>query len=259
MIKEISLERLFKAIVSKIWLVVVLALVCGAGANFYASHTITPMYTSTSMLYIYNNSNGNTSGRLDSASMMASQGALQLYLVVLKSQSVLESALDTVEEYQNKAFLGEEGYEEYEFLLDYKFSTGSIASMISAYQENETEILTVKARASDPRVAKFIAATVTEVLQYEVPQKIGATSNKLLQPATFSSSPSSPDVRSITLMGILIGAAVACAIIFLQLVLDTVIRTEDDLVEAFPNVPVLGVIPNIDGAVKSTARHSNKN
>ncbi len=258
MVREISLERLLKAIVSKIWLVVVLALVCGVGANFYASHAITPMYTSTSMLYIYNNSNGNTSGRLDSASMMASQGALQLYLVVLKSQSVLESALETVEEYQEKARLGEEGYEEYEFLLDYKFSTGSIAGMISAYQENQTEILTVKARASDPRVAKFIAATVTEVLQYEVPQKIGATSNKLLQPATFSSSPSSPDVRQITLVGFLIGAVVACALIFLGLLIDTVVRSEEALTEAFPNVPVLGVIPNIDGAARSTVRRGNK-
>lgn len=258
MIKEISLERLFKAIVSKIWLVIALAVICGTGANFYASHTITPMYTSTSMLYIYNNSNGNTSGRLDSASMMASQGALQLYLVVLKSQSVLESALETVEEYQEKARMGEEGYEDYEFLLDYKFSTGSIAGMISAYQENETEILTVKARASDPRVAKFIAATVTEVLQYEVPQKIGATSNKLLQSATFSSNPSSPDIRRITLVGALVGAAIACVLIFLVLLLDTVVRTEDDLAEAFPNVPVLGVIPDIDGATKSTPRKSNR-
>ena len=259
MVKEISLEKLFKNIVSKIWLVVALAVAFGVGANLYASRAITPMYTSTSMLYIYSNSSGNTSGRLDSASMMASQGALQLYLVVLRSESVLESALETVEEYQEKARLGEEGYEDYEFLLDYKFTTGLIASMISAQQENETEILTIKAKASDPRVAKFIAATFTEVLQYEVPQKIGATSNKLLQPATFSSSPSSPNIFKITTLGALVGAALACVFIFLRLAFDTVLRTEDDLAKAFPKIPVLGVIPNIESEGKATSRHSNKN
>lgn len=258
MIKEISLEKLFKNIVAKIWLVVALALAFGVGANLYASRAITPMYTSTSMLYIYSNSSGNTSGKLDSASMMASQGALQLYLVVLRSQSVLESALETVEEYQEKARLGEEGYEDYGFLLDYEFTTGSIAGMISAQQENETEILTIKAKASDPRVAKFIAATFTEVLQYEVPQKIGATSNKLLQSATFSSTPSSPNIPEITLLGALIGAAIACALIFLRLVFDSIIRTEDDLAQAFPKVPVLGVIPNIDGGGRSSLHRGNK-
>lgn len=254
MIKEISLVKLFKAMLTKLWLIVALALLFGAGANYYAETSVTPMYTSTSMLYIYNNSNGNTSGRLDSASMMASQGALQLYLVVLKSESVLDSTLEKIEDYKMKARFGEEGYEEYEFLLDYNFTAGSVASMISVQQENETEILTIKATASDPRVAKFVAATITEVLQYEVPQKIGATSNKLLQPATFSERPSSPNIRQMTLVGLLLGAVVACGIIFLTVVFDTVVRTEDDLIENFPDVPVLGVIPNIDNALKNSAR-----
>ena len=254
MIKEISLVKLFKAMLTKLWLIVALALLFGAGANYYAETSVTPMYTSTSMLYIYNNSNGNTSGRLDSASMMASQGALQLYLVVLKSESVLDSTLEKIEDYKMKARLGEEGYEEYEFLLDYNFTAGSVASMISAQQENETEILTIKATASDPRVAKFVAATITEVLQYEVPQKIGATSNKLLQPATFSERPSSPNSRQRPLVGLLLGAVVPCGIIFLTGVFDTVVRTEDDLIENFPDVPVLGVIPNIDNALKNSAR-----
>lgn len=258
MIKEISLVKLFKAMLTKLWLIVALALLFGAGANYYAETSVTPMYTSTSMLYIYNNSNGNTSGRLDSASMMASQGALQLYLVVLKSESVLDSTLEKIEDYKMKARFGEEGYEEYEFLLDYKFTAGSVASMISAQQENETEILTIKATASDPRVAKFVAATITEVLQYEVPQKIGATSNKLLQPATFSERPSSPNVRQMTMVGLLLGAALACGIIFLTVVFDTVVRTEDDLIENFPDIPVLGVIPNIDNASKNSARYAQR-
>ena len=107
-------------------------------------------------------------------------------------------------------------------------------------------------------MAKFVAATITEVLQYEVPQKIGATSNKLLQPATFSKNPSSPNTRQMVLMGFLVGAAVACGIVFLTMLFDTVIRTEEDLAESFPTVPVLGVIPNIDGAVKISKQNRRR-
>ena len=255
MVKEISLAKLCKALLNKLWLIVVLALLFGVGANYYAKNSVTPMYTSTSMLYIYNNSSGNTSGRLDSASMMASQGALQLYLVVLTSESVLDSTLAKIEDCRSKAYFGEEGYEDYKFLLDYEFTAGSVARMISAQQENETEILTIKATASDPRVAKFVAATVTEVLQYEVPQKIGATSNKLLQAATFSEKPSSPNSSQITLMGAALGAVLACGIIFLTVMFDMVVRGEEDLVEAYADIPVLGVIPNIDSVSKGVSRH----
>ena len=259
MVKEISLMKLCKAVLTKLWLVVALAVVCGAGAKYYAQNEVTPMYTSTSMLYIYNNSNGNTSGRLDSASMMASQGALQLYLVVLTSESVLDSTMAKIEDYKLRARFDEE-YADYKFLLDYNFTPRSVASMISAQQENETEILTIRATASDPRVAKFIAATITEVLQYEVPQKIGATSNKLLQPATFSENPSSPNVRQLTMVGMLFGAALACGIIFLGVLFDTVVRSEEDLAESFPDIPMLGVIPNIDSAYKACrcGRKSNR-
>ncbi len=258
MIKEISIVKLLKALLAKLWLVVALSLLCGSGAYYYAAVEQTPMYTSKAMLYINNNSNGNTSGRLDSANMMASQAALQLYLVVLKSESVLNSALDKINLYKDKASAGEIGYEEYKFLLDYEFTTGSVAGMVSAIQENETEILTIKANASDPRVARFIAATITEVLQYEVPQKIGATSNKLLQEATYPKGPSSPNVKQTTLIGLLAGAVVACGIILALLVFDTVVRSEEDLEENFPGVPVLGVIPNIDTAKKLSTRSKKK-
>ena len=38
----------------------------------------------------------------------------------------------------------------------------------------------------------------------------------------------------------------ACLLVFLTMVFDVVIRTEEDLEIMFPDVPIIGVVPGID-------------
>ena len=246
MVKEISLLKLFKAIVSKIWLVVALALLFGVGANIYASATTTPTYRSEALLYIYNNDKGNTSGQMSQTNMMASEQALYRYMVLIdKADIIYEKALEILEEYQDNCAAGVEGYEQYRFLLKYRLTEGMIKSMISVGQNMQTEILSVYATASDPHLAQIVAHTVTTVLQTEVPRLLDASSNYYVNEATFPTSASSP-VRKYTVIGAVSGAALACVLIFLALMFDVAIRSENDLEELFPNIPIIGVVPDMD-------------
>lgn len=246
MVKEISLVKLLKALWSKMWLVIVLALLLGVGANIYANLTTTPMYRSEALLYIYNNDKGNTSGQMSQTNMMASEQVLYRYMVLIdKADIIYEIALEKLEEIQNKCLGGEDGYDQYEFLLKYKFSASMIKSMISVGQNMETEILSIYATASDPKLAQIVAHTVTTVLQTEVPRLLEASSNYYVNPATFPTVATSP-AQKYTLIGAIVGAALACAIIFFTLMFDVAIRTEEDLEELFPEIPVIGVIPDMD-------------
>lgn len=246
MVKEISLVKLFKAIVSKIWFVVALALLLGAGANIYASVTTTPTYRSEALLYIYNNDRGNTSGQMSQTNMMASEQVLYRYVVLIdKADVIYEIALERLEELQDNCAAGVEGYEQYRFLLKYKFSPGMIKNMISVGQNMQTEILSIYATASDPKLAQIVAHTVTTVLQTEIPRLLDASSNYYVNEATFPTSASSP-VRKYTIIGLVSGAALACFLIFLALLFDVAIRSEADLEEQFPSIPVIGVVPDMD-------------
>ena len=126
----------------------------------------------------------------------------------------------------------------------------------------ETEILSIYATASDPKVAQIVAHTVTTVLQTEVPRLLDASSNYYVNPATFPTHASSP-VEKYTCVGAFVGAVLACAIILLILVFDVTVRTEEDLETLFPDVPILGVIPDIDSAsakyCKAYKNHNTEN
>lgn len=262
MVKEISLSKVVKALVKRLWLIVVLAIIGGVGSNLYASNMVAPKYSSTSMLYIYNAGVGNVSGQLSQTNMIASQGALMLYLELYKTSTVLDAAAKEIEEYKEGYLSGDEKYKDYDFLADRTITAGQIGSMITAYQANQTELLYIRSTANDPRVAQLVTTVVTDVLQNEIPKMLDATSNKVMQKATFSSTPTSPNVPRYTALGAIAGIAFACFIIFAALVLDNVIRVEDDLYEDFPEIPVLGIIPEIN-SVRSEKRglvyKSNRN
>lgn len=246
MVKEISIIKLLKAIWSKLWLVIVLMLVFGIGANLYANATTTPMYRSEALLYIYNNDKGNTSGQMSQVNMMASEQVLYRYVVLIdKADIIYEIALEKLEELQDNCSVGVEGYEQYRFLLNYKFTAPMIKSMISVGQNMETEILSIYATASDPQLAQIVAHTVTTVLQTEVPRLLDASSNYYVNKATYPTSASSP-VNRYTLTGVFGGAGLACLIILLMLIFDVSIRTEEDLEAQFPDIPILGVVPGMD-------------
>ena len=108
-------------------------------------------------------------------------------------------------------------------------------------------------------MAQLVTTVVTGVLQNEIPKMLGATSNKVMQKATFSSTPTGPNVPQYTALGAMAGIAVACLIVLAALVLDNVIRVEDDLVEDFPEIPVLGVIPEINSVKTDKRGYGYKN
>ena len=193
MTKEISLIKLVKAIWLKLWLVVALTILCGVGANVYANVTTTPTYRSEALLYIYNNDKGNTSGQMSQTNMMASEQVLYRYVVLIdKADIIYEIALEKLQELQDNCSLGEEGYEQYAFLLKYKFTPAMLKNMISVGQNMETEILSIYATASDPKLAQIVAHTVTTVLQTEVPRLLEASSNYYVNAATYPTVATSP-------------------------------------------------------------------
>ena len=258
MIKEISLIKLLKAIWSKICLVVALTLVCGVFANLYANITTTPMYKSEALLYIYNNDKGNTSGQMSQTNMMASEQVLYRYVVLIdKADIIYEIAMERLEELQDNCAVGTSGYEQYSFLLNYRFTPEMIKSMISVGQNMETEILSIYATASDPKLAQIVAHTVTTVLQTEVPRLLEASSNYYVNAATYPTVATSP-VRQYTIIGAFLGAAIACGIILLILMFDVAIRTEEDLESLFPEIPILGVIPDFESAGNKSYRYKQE-
>jgi capsular polysaccharide biosynthesis protein len=90
-----------------------------------------------------------------------------------------------------------------------------------------------------------------------VPRLLEASSNYYVNAATYPTEATSP-VKQYTLIGAFLGAAIACGFILLVLMFDVAIRTEEDLESLFPEIPILGVIPDFESAGNKSYRQKQE-
>jgi len=221
---ELDVRQVFLILRRRLWLIVLLTVVFGVGTFAISKYMITPQYSATASMYVYNETNpGSTS--ITSTDLTTSQKLVQTYIVILSSDSVLDKVVSQ---------------------LDYKYTTEQIRKMLTASSINDTEAFSISITNTDPEAAQRIVNTIAEIAPDEIIRVVKAGSVEIIDKATLPTRPSSPNVLRNTAVGALIGMALAVTIAILSDMFDTVIHTEDDLTENF-TIPVLGIIPTMDG------------
>ncbi len=228
---EIDLMQILRALWNRVW-AVILAAAIGAAIFFsYATFGITPLYSSEVLLYVNNSSFsvGSTSFSISSSQISAAQDLVSTYLVILKARATLNDVIDEAD-------------------LDYSY--GTLKNMISASSVNGTEIFRVSVTSSSPEEAEKIANTIADILPNKIADIVDGSSVRIVDYAVVPSSKSSPNITTYTAIGMLVGFAVACAVVILLEVTDTQIHSEDYLLETY-ELPVLAVIPDLTNKRRS--------
>ena len=93
---EIDILHVFSVLLSKLWLLIISALVFACGFFIYASVGVTPLYQSSAMFYVNNNnlSIGSLSYSISSSDISASQSLVDTYIVILKTRNTLETVIE---------------------------------------------------------------------------------------------------------------------------------------------------------------------
>ena len=249
--KEISLNDLLKAMLQKIWLVIVLTVVAGILAYSLSSFVMTPKYTSQTELYVYN---PKENGNITTSDINLSRYLINTDIRILTGNTVVGNVADKLNEL--KGTFG------YEYLNDSgKYTLKSVKDSITASEISDTEIISIKVTTDNPYEAQLINKLLFEALQPEVIRvaKVGAV--EALYEPTLPSAPSSPNVLKNTVIGALLGFALAAAIIFILYMFDSAVHDEQDLSNAFDDVTILGVIPIIQTTKpqnhSETSNHTN--
>lgn len=228
-IKEINLAVLAKAVLRRIWVVILAACVLAAGAYIYTKSFVTPMYK-TYVSFCVNN--GSTSQSVTANDLATSQRLVLTYVEGLHSNTVLEAVSKE---------------------LDGSISASAIAGMMSADTGSETEIFRVYISHKDPVTAAKVANAIAEVAPGQIAKFIKGSSAEVVDWAKIPTSPYSPSASKDAILGGLIGAVLAAAVLCLIEVLDVRIKGEEDLA-AISNIPVLGIIPDL--TMESTKSYS---
>ena len=85
---DVDLKRLFFEVLKRLWLILLVGIICGASMFVYAKFFITPQYKATATIYIQNYT-GDNDKKIYSSDLSASQNLVTTYQGLFTSDNVL--------------------------------------------------------------------------------------------------------------------------------------------------------------------------
>lgn len=221
----VNLSRIFDAVFHKIWLVLIISLVCAALVVAGTKLWITPQYQATATFYVNNSSIsvGNTSVSIGSGDISASKSLVNTYIVILKDRITLNDIID---------YAG----------IDMHYS--ELYENISAESINETEVFKVVVTNSNPQYAEKLANAVAYILPKRITSIIEGTSAKLVSGAITPAHPSSPNYTMNAMIGFLLGLILSAGTIALRVIFDTTVKLAEDIEQTCRH-PILASVPDM--------------
>lgn len=239
---EINLGRLFRAVVSRAWIVAIVAALCAALTFVGTLFFIAPQYESAAMFYV-NNSNkpsNESAVSISSGDLSTSRSLVDSYIVILNTRETIQDVIE---------YAG----------VPYTYS--QLKGMLSAEAVNATEIFQVTVTSNDPVEAEQIAAAVAYILPDRIGNIIDGTSAKVVAAPTVPTDRSSPSYTMNTMVGFILGFVLCVAVVVLREVFDTSIRGEEDVSQCCKH-PILAAVPDMTAPTKGGAyygaSHSKK-
>lgn len=219
---EIDLLQLIEAIWKRIWIVLAATLICGLLAFVTARFIITPTYRSSARMYV-NNATERTSNAITSAEITAAKNLLDVYIVILNSESTLDAVIEEA---------------------NLPYTTRYLAGMVSAKAVSSTEVFEITATSTDPAEAKLIVDTMIDILPDRIAEIVEGSSAKVVSEAKLPTQKAAPNVSKYTLVGLLLGFVASCGVIVVLEMLDTTVHDSTYLTETY-DIPVLAVVPDM--------------
>ena len=220
---EIDVFQLLNTLWKRKLIIALVAIVTGALAFAYSSFIIKPEYTSTTRIYVVNRNQGDKPG-LTNQDLQAGSYLVKDYREIILSQDVLEKVVTDLQ-------------------LD--MPTKNLASKIQVTVPVDTRIVSISVKDKQPEEASRIANSLREIAAQKIISVTRVSDVTTLEEARPATSPSSPNIRRNTLIGFLGGLGVVVVVVLLVELLDVRVKRPEDI-EDVMQIPLLGVIPNLD-------------
>jgi capsular polysaccharide biosynthesis protein len=220
--RELNFFQLLLIFRKRLPVILFFALLLGALGFLSSSYMMTPMYTATASMYVYSNTN-RVEDQITSSELTASQELVNTYIVVLRSDTVLDQVIKK---------------------LSLAMTPEDIREILEAKSIDGTEAFTISVTSGSPQEAQLIVNTIADIAPGEIIRVVKAGGAEVIDYAKVPPRPSSPDIVLFTVAGAALGLILTFGICVAVVVFNTKIRGEEDLEAAF-TIPVLGCIPTL--------------
>ncbi|HEW4047582.1 TPA: capsular polysaccharide biosynthesis protein CpsC [Streptococcus pneumoniae] len=219
---EIDVFQLVKSLWKRKLMILIVALVTGAGAFAYSTFIVKPEYTSTTRIYVVNRNQGDKPG-LTNQDLQAGTYLVKDYREIILSQDVLEEVVSDLK-------------------LD--LTPKGLANKIKVTVPVDTRIVSISVNDRVPEEASRIANSLREVADQKIISITRVSDVTTLEEARPAISPSSPNIKRNTLIGFLAGVIGTSVIVLHLELLDTRVKRPEDI-ENTLQMTLLGVVPNL--------------
>ena len=214
---EIDLVELFFVLLRHIWLIIA-SVVTGAAVAIVVTVTlITPMYSSSVMLYVLSRTTSITS----LVDLQTGSQLTQDYKVFITSRPVVEKVISDLDL--------DMGYKEF-------------VDNVTVENETNTRILNVTVKNHDPQMAKVIADDLADVSSVRMAEVMETDAPNIVDYGHVAEKPISPNRMINTVIGALAGFVLMAGILTLRYVTDDSIKTSEDI-EKYLGINTIGMIP----------------
>lgn len=218
--EEIDLLELFRAVLKYIKLIIALCVVFGLGGFLVTKFLITPTYTASTSIYL--TPQISESGSLDYNSQMANSKLVTNAVNLLTQNNIMSEVAKDV------------GMENAE----------SVKKCITITNEANTEIITITATTTDPKLSKDIANDTVNTFTKTMQKNLNVRNIEVVDRAKLSYVPSGPNIKKNTMLATLVGGVIGVGYAVLRFLFDNRLRTKEEA-EKYLGIPVFCEIPEL--------------
>lgn len=214
---EIDLLELFFTIISR-WKILLVVVVIGAiTAGLYNCFLIKPTYQAEAEIYITN-----TDTVINVQDVQLSSELTVDYERIIMSRTVLKKVIDE---------------------LNLKMSHSELKELITVNNPEDSHILLIDVETSDPRKSIAITNTLVKFGIDQIYRVVGNDEPTIIDSAQADAvNVLKPSLIKYVAMGGMLGAFAVCAIIVISVLMDTTLKSQEDI-EKYLELPLIGEVP----------------
>ena len=224
--EELDLKELFEIFWSKKVQIILIILIFAVIGIIYTMGFVTPVYTSSTTLVLAtsngeNQSTTNTTNSITTTDITLNSKLVSTYSVLVRSKDVLGQVISN---------------------LGIDISWESLKNNVTVSAVEDTEVIEISVTNGNPQYATDIANEIAKVFSDKVAEIYNINNVHIVDEAETPTGPSNINHTKDVIIFAFIGVVVAVIYVLIANMLDTTIKSADDIERQF-KLPVLASIP----------------
>ncbi|MDO4289280.1 MAG: Wzz/FepE/Etk N-terminal domain-containing protein [Eubacterium sp.] len=224
--EEINLQDIFDMLKKNWRFIAIVTLCCMIVASVVTVFFINKQYSSYTTLMIgkaegYSETNSNANYN----DVLTNQKLVGTYSEIAKSNSIVSEVIKN---------------------LGLDMTNGELAAKIDVSSVNDTELIKISVKDSDPVEAANIADETAKVFMTNIAELMKINNLQVVDPAEVNPNPVSPSLPKNIAIAFLLGIVVSVFIAFVREMFNTSIKSVDELKDLIGDIPVVAIIPHSD-------------